>query len=134
VDISITGITSNRRFTKTCVRLSQPLERLRNCCSGIRSSRETFDILQLVFTDEPEDFIRKEGTRGGDRLYQVFVGMPMDGAFGPGDDQQFLRSVGNQVLRAIDQSPLGPPARRKASVTVGRWLDSVAARSPAQAS
>jgi len=134
VDISITGVTSNRRFTKTCVRLSQSLERLRACCFHIPSSREPFDILQLVFIDEPENFLEKEGTRGGDRLYQVSVGMPLDGAFGPGDDQEFLSSVGNQVLRAIDASPLGLRARRKVLAAVRCWLDAVATQSPAHQS
>ena len=125
MDISITGATSNRSFAKTCVRLSQSLNGLRQCCASIDASEESFDVLQLVFVDEPESFIQVAGVRGGDRLYQASVGMPMDGNFGPSDDRAFLRTVGAQVLRVIEESPLGAGAQRASSGAVTRWLESI---------
>ena len=48
MDISITGVTSQRQFLKTNVRLRWFLDELRQCSAEVDTSAERFDILQLV--------------------------------------------------------------------------------------
>lgn len=125
MEISITGITRQRQFGKACVRLRWPLESLRGCCDEVDTSSAPFDTLQLVFIDRPEDFLLAEGTRAGDRLSQVHVGLGNGRQLRPQDDHEFLRFVADQVLRAVQQSPLAPDMREYVSARIERWRDSV---------
>lgn len=74
MDISITGVTSQRKFLKTCVRLRWFLDELRRCSDDVDTTAQRFDILQLVFMDRPESFLKVEATPDRDRLFQIYVG------------------------------------------------------------
>ena len=126
MNISITGVTANRKFTKACVRLRWILERLRRCCEDVDTGSERFDVLQVVFMDRPENFLEIRGTQDGDRLNQVHVGMGIDRTFDSEHDYEFLRLVAEQVLRAVRQSPLGVDVRDDAIARVEQWRDSLA--------
>jgi hypothetical protein len=128
MDISITGVSKQRQFLKTCVRLRWFLDGLRGCCDELSTDSKPFDALQLVFMDRPESFLKPEGTRSGDRLYQVLVGIGVDRHFSPQGDRQFLCFLAHQVLRAVQQSPLGAEVREGVSARVERWRDSLGDR------
>jgi len=128
VDISITGATKNRKFGKACVRLRWILEGLRGCCDDIDTTSEPFDILQLVFMDRPESYLVVRGTRGGERLFQIEVGMGLDRLFASEEDHRFLRMMAEQVLRAVSKSSLRTATRENVTARVERWIDSLGER------
>lgn len=125
MDISITGVTKQRQFLKTCVRLRWLLDGLRGCCNELDTASQPFDTLQLVFEDEPESFLMSEGIRSSDRLYQVLVGLGVGCDFTPQSDHRFLCFVADQVLRAVQHSPLTVEIREDVSARVERWRDSL---------
>jgi hypothetical protein len=128
MDISITGVTAQRKFLKTCVRLQRFLEPLRRCCADVVTTSESFDILQLVFMDRPESFLSVEGTQNGDRLFQIHVGIGLERDFGLEHDHSFLCLVADQVLRAVQASPLGLDLRGKIVTRVEYWRGSLTER------
>jgi len=124
MDISITGVTAQRKFGKTMVRLAPFLDELRNCCDDLETDSESFDILQLVFKDKPEGFLEAKGTQG-DRMYQVAVGMGVARVFGPETDRTFLCLVADQVLRALPHAPLNAGLRDAAQTRIEKWVSSI---------
>src|SRR3982750_2678455 len=106
MEISITGVTKNRKFGKACVRLRWLLEGLDGGCQQKDPTSEPFDVLQVMFTDRPESYLVVRGTQGGDRLFQVHVGMGNDRLFAADDDHESLRMIATQVLRAVHESSL----------------------------
>ena len=128
MDISITGVTSQRKFGKTCARLRWFLEELNDCCDDVDTTAQRFDILQLVFMDRPESFLKVEGTRDGDRLLQVFVGIGLERDFSQEHDYRFLCLVAEQALRAVHHSPLNLALRGEVATRVERWRDSLGER------
>ena len=128
MDISITAVTSQRRFLKTCVRLRCFLDELRGCSDDVDTKAQRFDILQLVFMDRPESFLKVEGMRNGDRLLQIFVGLGLERNFSEQHDHRFLCFVAEQVLRAVRHSPLSLELHGEVAARVKRWRDSLGER------
>lgn len=75
MEISITAVSRNRKFTKSLVRHSEALAPLKRLAVGIDTSALPFDVLQLVFLDRSQDYLRAVGCKG-DRLFQVEVPIP----------------------------------------------------------
>jgi len=128
MDISITGVTGQRKFLKTCVRLRWFLDELRQCCDEVDTAAERFDVLQLVFMDRPESFLHCEGTKGDDRLFQVQVGIGLERDFTPERDRSFLSLVADQALRAVQKATRSAELREEVSAKVARWKDSLGER------
>lgn len=128
MDISITGVTSQRQFLKTCVRLRWFMDELRECSDDVDTSGQRFDILQLVFLDRPESFLKVESTKDGDRLLQVYVGIGLERDFSQEQDHAFLCLVAEQTLRAVHHSPLSLQLRGEVAARVERWRDSLGER------
>lgn len=128
MEISITAVTKNRKFGKACVRLRWLLEGLDGCCGEIDTTSEPFDILQIMFTDRPESYLKVRGTQGGDRLYQVQVGLGMDKLFTADEDHESLRMIAAQLMRAVRESSLSVQARDRAVARIRAWRDSLGER------
>jgi hypothetical protein len=128
MDISITGVTAQRKFGKTCVRLRWFLDELRHCCDDADTTSERFDILQLTFMDRPEAFLHSEKPRSGSRLHQFQVGMGLERDFSPQQDRSFLVLVAAQAMRAVHQAPLSSELRQDALARIERWKDSIEER------
>jgi hypothetical protein len=100
MDISITAVTRNRKFTKSLVRYADALEALKRLTIGINTSALPFDVLQLVFLDRSQDYMRAVGCKS-DRLFQVEVPIPHEEAVDFGNTSAFVNSIAQQLNRAI---------------------------------
>jgi hypothetical protein len=118
MNISLAAITVNRLFTKALARNATLTKCLESVCSAASTRDDLFDILQVVFVDAPAATVRLVGTKSGDRLYQVNVGLPEGLSFRPADDIAFVTAVANQVLRAIEKAPLSPEKRKAGSAGI----------------
>jgi hypothetical protein len=57
MDISITAVTKNRRFTKAMFRIAEKIRSLKTVAEDIDTWNEIFDTLQLVFEDHDDDYL-----------------------------------------------------------------------------
>src|SRR5262245_38087540 len=114
MDISLTAVTDNNHFSKAFIRVAEPLNAIRECVKDISAANEPFDILQVVFMDEPETYIKIEGAPGGSRLFQILAGLPRHLNFKPQDDLLLISAIEKQVLAAIDRSPLSQETKLEA--------------------
>lgn len=99
MEISITAVSRNRKFTKALVRHSEALAPLKGLAVGVNTSTLSLDVLQLVFLDRSQDYIRAVGCKS-DRLFQVEVPIPDEG----GDFSNasaFVKSIAQRLDRAI---------------------------------
>lgn len=107
MDITFSSVTDNNRFSKAFIRVAGPLYKtIRGCITDISTANEPFDVLQVVFMDEPESYIEIKGAPSGSRLFQVLAGLPGDLNFKPQDDPLLVSAIKNQILVAIDRSSL----------------------------
>jgi hypothetical protein len=104
MEISITAVTKNRHFTKALARHSAVLDAVRESGGAIVSAE--FDILQLVFVDRPPAYASAIGCRGGDRLFQVHVGIPDEKDVDYRNGTAFVRMVADKVMVAAKSSGL----------------------------
>ena len=109
MDISITAVTGNRRFVKALTRISPLLASLKLLAQGVDTTREPFDVLQLVFMDRPPTHLKSVGTKRGDRLFQVEVGIPSPEGI---TDETLLHEVAARIEMAISVCPLSDPAKQ----------------------
>jgi len=100
MEISITGITRNRKFTKALSHHSRALEPLEQVAAYVDTSGLQFDVLQLVFLDRSEDYVRAVGCKG-DRLFQVEVPTPREETMAFGDEEAFLDCIAQRLQTAI---------------------------------
>lgn len=98
------------------------------CCEEIDTAPEPFDILQIVLMDRPESYLVVRGTKGGDRLFQVHVGLGLDKSFPANEDHESLRMIAAQVLRVVRESSLSVQARDSAAGRIEAWRDSLGER------
>jgi hypothetical protein len=108
MEISITAVTANRRFSKALSRTSQATTCLEESCQNIPTAEAPFDILQIVFVDEPESYVKGIGTRR-DRLYQIEIGVPEGLEFKLTEDAIFIAKIAQQFRRAVKLSGLAEP-------------------------
>jgi len=103
--VSITAVSANRKMTRTLFRASGAVNRLRGAFSHIDTSGAPFDTLQFVLMDGPAGYAHLEGTRGGDRLFQVHIGadhLPC----GPGQERAFVAGLAGAIHGALDELPV----------------------------
>lgn len=100
MQLSLTAVTENRKFTKALVRNSEALSGLRSSLTGLDLPNAGIETLQIVFKDRSPDHVRVIGSL--DRLTQVEVGIPEDlDQYADGDG--FVNLVRSSVLRAISE-------------------------------
>jgi hypothetical protein len=63
MEISITAVSRNRKFTKSLVRHAKALAPLRHLGAGGEKSVLPFDVLQLVFMGKSEDYINRSAVK-----------------------------------------------------------------------
>jgi hypothetical protein len=115
MDIPFSAVTENRRLGKAFIRVGGPLYKIiKECVKDIGTANEPFDVLQVLFMDEPETYIEVKGTSGGDRLFQVWTGLPKHLNFKPQDDPLLVSAIEKQILVAIDISPLSQATKLEA--------------------
>ena len=100
MEISITGITRNRKFTKALRRHARALEPLVQVAAYVNTVGLSFDVLQLVFLDRSEDCARAVGCKG-DRLFQVEVPAPREETVDFGDEAAFVACIANRLQTAL---------------------------------
>lgn len=107
MQISITAVTANRKFSKALVRHSGVLVPTKQVALNVDTSKLPFDILQLVFMDEREDYVKAIG-RKHDRLFQVFVGIPDERSVDFSDASAFFASMVDRLVSAAKVCRLPP--------------------------
>lgn len=100
MDISITSVSRNRKFTKSLVRHADALAALKRLAIGIDTAGLPFDVLQLVFLDRSENYMRSVGCKG-DRLFQIEVAIPDERIVDFGDASIFVKSIAQRLDKAI---------------------------------
>ena len=100
MEISITGITRNRKFTKALVRHSSALEPLKQVAVYVNTYGLSFDVLQIVFLDRNEDYARAVGCKG-DRLFQVEVPTQTAEVVEFGDEAAFVSCIASRMQTAV---------------------------------
>lgn len=103
--VSITAVSANRQMTKTLVRASGRLLRLREAFAHLNPPDAPFDTLQFVLTDGPGDYVHLQGTQDGDRLFQVQVGA-RELPCGPGRERDFVEGLARTLHAAVARLPV----------------------------
>jgi len=117
--VSITAVSANRKMTKTLVRASGAVNRLRGAFSHIVTSEAPFDTLQFVLMDRPTGYAHLEGTRGDDRLFQVQIGAD-ELPCGPGQERAFVAGLAAAIHSALNQLPVSESAIRDMRAAIKR--------------
>jgi len=112
MDVSITAVTRNRGFSKSLIRVAKRIDTLRTIAEDIDSADEPFDTLQLVFADRADDYIELVGTKGGDRLFQVKVGIPTNISLKRDGDEDLIKEVAKRLKEAVKLCPLAEEKKR----------------------
>jgi hypothetical protein len=99
MEISITAITRNRKFSKSLTRHAQALEPIKFLAIDVDTSKLSFDVLQLAFLDRSEDYVHPVGCKS-DRLFQVEVPIPGEHTLDFGDAPAFARAVAQRLSLA----------------------------------
>jgi|SRR5688572_8810532 len=100
MEISITAVTRNRKFTKFLIRHAEVLGPLKRLAVGIDNTALRFDVLQLVFLDRSPSYVKPVG-RKGDRLFQVEVSVPDEETVDYGSPSAFVASIAERLNSAI---------------------------------
>ena len=96
MEISITAVSRNRKFTKSLVRHAHALSALKQLAVGVDTSSLPFDVLQLVFVDRSEDYVKAVGCKS-DRLFQVEVSIPSEETVDFGDASAFVAHIAQRL-------------------------------------
>jgi hypothetical protein len=123
VEISITAVAKNRRFTKSLATHAASLAPLRDL--GRANSVAAFDVLQIVFVDRPTDYAVAVGCRG-DRLFQVHVGIPVESELDYRSPAAFVEMVAHKIIVAARLSELGDAAEAQLTAELRRLRNSEA--------
>ncbi len=113
--ISITAVTRNRMFSKALIRISPQIEPMKLAMEGFSTTDEEFDVLQIVFVDKNDEYLKVSGTKKGDRLFQVEVGIPSNISFKPDSDEKLAKETKRRVLTATNVSSLQQDRKIEAS-------------------
>jgi len=101
MEISITAVTKNRKFSKSLVRFSSALATLKEMVNDLDMSNQTFDVLQIVFVDKEEGHLRVIGCKN-DRLFQIEVSIPSENICDLNNEKAFIRFIGQKINASID--------------------------------
>lgn len=106
MQISITAVTKNRKFSKKLISIGQLLQPVKLSTEAIITSCEKFDILQLVFIDEAEGYLKISPIKMDSRLLQIEIGIPKIFLDSSGETKNLFEEVKKIVCKAIDASPM----------------------------
>jgi hypothetical protein len=106
-------------MTKTLVRASGAVDRLRGAFSHIDTSGVPFDTLQFVLMDRPSGYIHLEGTGAGDRLFQVHIGAG-DLPSGAGKERDFVAGLARTIHTAVNELPVSESIIRDMKAAIER--------------
>ena len=112
MDVSVTAVTRNRLFTKAMFRIAERIRSLKTIAGDIDTSSEPFDTLQLVFKDRDDDYLELIGTKKGDRLFQVAVGIPTNVSLKRDGDEDLVKEVAKRLHDAVESCPLAEDKKR----------------------
>jgi RNase H-fold protein (predicted Holliday junction resolvase) len=112
MDISITAVTGNRLFTKAMFRIAEKIRPLKAVAEDIDTNDESFDTLQLVFEDHDDDYLELIGTKKGDRLFQVAVGIPTSVSLKRNSDEELVKEMAKRLREAVESCPLVEDKKR----------------------
>ncbi len=112
VNISISAVSRNRRFTKALVRYASRVDELRNACEGVNLDEMPFDTLQIVFLDRDQSYVRPVGCKA-DRLFQVEVATPDEPATDYSSAEVLLHAISEKVLIALEKTNLEEQHKRQ---------------------
>jgi hypothetical protein len=117
MEISITAVSEKRRFTKALVRHSQAINRLRDAATEVDTSALQYDVLQIVFLDRDNDYLRAVGCRE-DRLFQVEIATP-DEATAIASETSLLAALAEKLKRALGVANLPVKVREQIVHNIG---------------
>jgi hypothetical protein len=120
MEISITGITRNRKFTKALARHSHAVKTLEQAAVYVNTFGLSFDILQLVFLDRSENYARAVGCKG-DRLFQVEVPTSTEEAVNFGDEVAFVACIAGRLQTAVKLCSLPKEIEAQLSDAIGQF-------------
>lgn len=112
MQISISAVSGNRKFTKSLVRHSHAVNDLRNAAISINTDTLPYDTLQIVFLDRDQDYLRAVGCKG-DRLFQVEVATPNDTTTDYGSEASLITAIAEKAKRALEVSGLSADCRQE---------------------
>ena len=121
MDLSISALTANRLLGKAVIRVSPQLKRLKELVAGVPEPDASFDILQVVLSDEPPKTVRRLTQKRGSRLLQVKVGLPSELTFRPDTDKALLDAIGERVVEATKASGAGDEVITEVRARVDNW-------------
>ena len=124
MDISITAVTRNRKFTKSLIRHAEVLAPLKRLAVAIDTTALPFDILQLVFLDRSAGYMKAAG-RKGDRLFQVEVSVPDEETVDFGSSSAFVASIAQRLHSAIKLCGLTKDTQSQLSEVIGQFTKDV---------
>jgi hypothetical protein len=115
MEISISAVTDSRSFSRAFIRVAQQLDAALEWLDDVSTATEPFDVIQVVFMDEPECYLEVEGTTEGSRIFQILAGLPRHLTFEAQDDLILASAMKAQVVDAvsiaIDKAPLSPETK-----------------------
>jgi hypothetical protein len=119
MEISIAAVSDSRSFSKAFIRVAQQLDGMREWLNDVSSATEPFDVIQVVFMDEPEGYLEVVGTTEGSRIFQILTGLPGHLTFNAQDDLILASAIQAQAVTAasiaVDEAPLSPETKSRAS-------------------
>ena len=122
MEISITAVTRNRKFTKSLVRHADALSLLKRLAVGINTSALPFDVLQLVFLDRSQDYMRAVGCKS-DRIFQVEVPIPDEGTVDFSIGSALVKSIAERLDRATKVCSLPEEIELELSEAINEILE-----------
>jgi hypothetical protein len=117
MNISISAVSRNRKFTKALVRHASALNDLRNAAVGVNTGELPYDTLQVVFIDRDQDYVRAAGCKG-DRLFQVEVAAPDETTTDYTNQSSFLAAISDKLRRAVEISGLPLTCREEIAESI----------------
>ncbi len=121
MEISVTAITRNRKFTKALRLHSRALETLEQVGACVNTFGLSFDILQLVFLDRSEGYARAVGCKG-DRLFQVEVPAPCPETVDFASESAFVTYIAQRMKVAGSLCGLPKDAETKLNEAIDHFL------------
>jgi hypothetical protein len=122
MELSITAVTRSRALSKALVRAGAKVSDLKRLFAGVPIPEQPFDILQLVLMDRPLGHTHHNGTKQGDRLYQVEVGF--DGIpCARGDEVRFVEGVRQCIVEIIPSLPISATSRTVLTRKIHSWIE-----------
>ena len=124
MEISISAVSRNRKFTKALIRHSATVDSIRHAFEGMGAEMLPFDVLQVVFIDRNQDYVHPVGCRE-DRIFQVEVAVPNEAETDYSNPSSLVQAVGKKVLLAIESTGLSDGQKESVVQRVGMVLQNL---------